>query len=102
VDDAQADMRAEHVNRRGSGCGESDAKEVALSQPIPEDAGYEFSGGYPSPETVQRAYDDADLNRAVQAYRFFFPSVSGLAIFKGNEALGLRANSVFGTPDHQA
>lgn len=63
----------------------------------PENAGYEFAGGYPTPETVQRAYDDADLNRAVQAYRFFFPSVSGLAIFKGNEALGLRSNSVFGT-----
>ena len=68
-----------------------------MSQFGPEGAGYEFPGGFPAPETVQKAYDDADLNRAVQAYRFFFPSVSGLAIFKGNEALGLRSNSVFGT-----
>ena len=30
---------------------------------------YEFAGGYPTPETIQRAYDEADLNRAVQAYR---------------------------------
>ena len=27
---------------------------------------YAFKGGYPTPETVQRAYDDVDLNRAVQ------------------------------------
>ena len=33
----------------------------------------------------------------MQAYRFFFASVSGLAVFKGNEVLGVRANSVFGT-----
>jgi len=68
-----------------------------LGESGPESFPYEFPGGYPSSETVQRAYDDADLNRAVQAYRFFFASVSGLAIFKGNEVLGLRANSVFGT-----
>jgi hypothetical protein len=49
---------------------------------------YVFEGGFPTPETIQRAYDDADLNRAVQAYRFFFPTVSGLAIFKGNVAAG--------------
>jgi len=58
---------------------------------------YVFEGGYPTSETVQRAYDDADLNRAVQAYRLFFPSVSGLAIFKGNNVLGVVENEVFGT-----
>jgi hypothetical protein len=77
--------------------GAPDAEEAALGESGPESSAYEFPGGYPSPETVQRAYDDADLNRAVQAYRFFFASVSGLAIFKGNEVLGVRANSVFGT-----
>jgi hypothetical protein len=41
-----------------------------LGESGPESSAYEFPGGYPSPETVQRAYDDADLNRAVQAYRF--------------------------------
>ena len=60
------------------------------------DTQYVFEGGFPTPETVQRAYDDADLNRAVQAYRFFYPTVSGLAIFKGTMAVGLRANRVFG------
>jgi hypothetical protein len=56
---------------------------------------YGFEGGFPTPETVQRAYDDADLNRAIEAYRFFFPTVSGLAIFKGNAAVGVTPNRVF-------
>lgn len=33
--------------------------------------GYEFKGGFPIRDTPQRAYDDADLGRAIQAYRFF-------------------------------
>jgi hypothetical protein len=45
------------------------------------------------------AYDDADLDRAIQAYRFFFPTVSGLAIFRGTLDVGLVANRVFGTMD---
>jgi hypothetical protein len=61
------------------------------------DEGYEFPGGYPTPETVRRVYDELDLNRAVQTYRQFFPTVSGLAIFKGNEVSGVVANRVFGT-----
>lgn len=34
---------------------------------------YRFQGGFPTRETVDRAYDDADLVRAVTAYRFFYP-----------------------------
>ena len=52
--------------------------------------------GFPSTVETQRLYDDADLNRAVQAYRFFYPTVSGAAIFKGGEAVGLIPNKVFG------
>ena len=62
---------------------------------------YEFVGGYPTPETVQRAYDEADLNRAVQCYRLFFPAVSGLAIFEGNHDIGVFENTVFGTLETQ-
>ena len=54
------------------------------------------------PETIQRAYDEADLNRAVSAYRFFYRSVSIIATWKGNMAAGTVANQVFplleGTP----
>ncbi|WP_205865125.1 DUF1254 domain-containing protein [Planctomonas sp. JC2975] len=58
---------------------------------------YEFVGGYPTPETVRAAYDAVDLNRAIQCYRLFFPTVSGLAIMRGNAVLGLELNERFGT-----
>lgn len=63
---------------------------------------YEFDGGYPTPETVQKVYDEADLNRAIQCYRFFYPSVSIMATWKGNIKGGTIPNKVFalleGTP----
>lgn len=63
---------------------------------------YVFEGGYPTAETVQRAYDDADLARAVQAYKFFYPTVSFEGTWRGNIAEGAVANRVFplleGTP----
>lgn len=62
-----------------------------------DDSAYVFDGGYPTPETVARVYDEVDLQRAVSAYRLFFPTVSGLAIFKGNNAVGVFENRVFGT-----
>jgi hypothetical protein len=34
-------------------------------------------------------YDDADLNRAIQAYKFFFPTVSIAATWDGNRRSGL-------------
>jgi hypothetical protein len=40
---------------------------------------YQFRGGYPLPETVQQAFDDVDLIRAMQMYRVFYPTVSGAA-----------------------
>src|ERR1700753_1061654 len=58
--------------------------------------GYEFAGGFPSAETVGRSYDEGDFNRAVQAYRFFYPSVSIMATWKGNLRAGMVANTVFG------
>ena len=62
---------------------------------------YTFQGGYPTPETVDRAYDDADLNRAVSAYRFFFPTVSCMAMFKGTMDVGVKINRVFSVLDTQ-
>jgi hypothetical protein len=60
---------------------------------------YEFKGGFPTARTTQRAYDDADLNRAIDAYKFFYPTVVGAAIIKGNESVGLVTNKVFGIMD---
>jgi hypothetical protein len=60
---------------------------------------YAFENGHPTSDTVQRAYDDADLARAIQAYKFFYPTVSGAAIVKGNEQIGVVPNRVFGILD---
>ena len=60
---------------------------------------YRFEQGYPTPETIQQAYEDADLNRAIQAYRFFYPTVSGMAMIKGNASIGILPNEVFATAD---
>jgi len=37
---------------------------------------YKYEEGYPTNATVQLAYDKADLGRAIEAYKFFFPTVS--------------------------
>lgn len=60
-------------------------------------AGVRFDCGYPDPDSAQRAYDEADLNRAITAYRFFYPTVVGAAIVKGDLDCGLVPNKVFGT-----
>jgi hypothetical protein len=57
---------------------------------------YAFERGIPTEDTAKKAYDDADLDRAIQAYRFFYPTVSGAAIIKGNKDTGLIPNQVFG------
>jgi hypothetical protein len=53
---------------------------------------YPFAGGYPTPEAAQAARDDADFQRAVTAYRFWYPTVSCEGIFHANRAQGLRDN----------
>jgi hypothetical protein len=57
---------------------------------------YEFDQGYPTQETVRNAYDDADYIRAVQAYKFFFPTVSFSAGFFALVDLGVRSNRAGG------
>lgn len=62
---------------------------------------YEFKGGYPTAATVQKASDETDLNRAIPAYRFFYPTVSSAAIFREMKRLGVQPNKVFGYMDTQ-
>lgn len=59
---------------------------------------YEFKGGYPTPATEKDAYDAVDFNRAVSSYRFFYPTVSGSAIFAGNAKVGVQPNKTFVDP----
>ena len=62
-------------------------------------SGYEFKGGFPSARIVQKVYEEHDLTRAIDAYKFFYPTVVGAAIIKGNESVGLVTNKVFGIMD---
>ncbi|HTO54744.1 MAG TPA: DUF1254 domain-containing protein [Myxococcota bacterium] len=84
------------------GCADMSAKQAEPpAAKSPPGSDYVFKEGWPTPETTQKAYDDADLNRAIQAYKFFYPTVSGAAIFHGNREVGLIDNRVFGTQDSQ-
>jgi hypothetical protein len=57
--------------------------------------GYTFDRSFPSGDTASKAYDDADLNTAITAYKFFYPTVSIAATWKGNAAAGLTTNNQF-------
>jgi len=56
---------------------------------------YTFDRSFPSGDTASKAYDDADLNTAITAYKFFYPTVSIAATWKGNAAAGLTTNNQF-------
>jgi hypothetical protein len=56
-------------------------------------------GGFPSADSVQAVDDETGLNRAIQADRFFFPTISCAAIFKGNYAVGPIGNETFANLD---
>jgi hypothetical protein len=57
--------------------------------------GYTFEGGFPTPETIQKAYNDADLNRAIHAYRYFHPAVAMAAAWNAKLAAGAVPNRTF-------
>ena len=59
-------------------------------------AAYVFERGYPLADTSKRARDDADLQRAITAYRFWYPTVSVEGIFNGNREAGLKDGEKMG------
>src|SRR6476469_68564 len=63
----------------------------ALGQTPKKD--YTFKGGYPTLETAEAAYDDSDLNRAIDAYKLFYPPVSFSAGVLAMEKSGVKVNS---------
>lgn len=79
------------------GTAKTDKASVSNDASKPED--FSFSGGYPSDATVEKAYADLNLNRAIQMYRVFYQTVSGMGILKGNQNVGIIPNKVFGTMD---
>jgi len=65
------------------------------SQPATEQSsasGYSFSQGYPTDDAAKKAIDDTDFQRAVQVYRFWYPTVSNEGIFQGNRDIGINDN----------
>jgi hypothetical protein len=70
-------------------------------RPVVRESALPSHGGFPPVDALRRTFDDADLARAVLAYRFFYPTVSGMAIFKGSAKVGLVPNGVFGVLDTQ-
>jgi hypothetical protein len=48
--------------------------------------------GFPTPDAAKKARDDADFQRAVTAYRFWYPTVSCEGIFNGNREKGYKDN----------
>src|SRR5262245_32201300 len=55
-------------------------------------AQYQLERGYPTPAASQSARDDADYQRAIIAYRFWYASVSNEGIFNGSREAGLKDN----------
>src|SRR5262245_19221218 len=62
---------------------------VAVAQEPP------FKGGFPPPDEAQKARDEADYQRAITAYRFWYPTVSCEGIFNGNREKGVNDNESF-------
>ncbi|MGI9476960.1 MAG: DUF1254 domain-containing protein [Hyphomicrobiaceae bacterium] len=63
----------------------------------------EYVGGFPTPETVQKAYDQLDVQRATQVYLEFMPFMSQQAIFDSHEReSGMGPNGDIGVYDYQA
>ena len=54
----------------------------------------EFEAGYPTPETVEKLYDELDFQRAVQAYLWALPMASYGAMADAHWALGADSRTV--------
>ncbi len=84
-------------------CREADTRNSSeQGHAVPDSSSYQFVNGYPTDATIQKAYEEADLNRAIQCYRFFYPSVSIIGTWEGNLKNGVVPNETFailnGTP----
>lgn len=57
---------------------------LAVGQGLP------FQGGFPAADASQKLRDQADYQRAITAYRFWYPTVSIEGMFSGNREHGIR------------
>jgi hypothetical protein len=68
---------------------------LAVSPADAQTAPTEFPGGFPTSETMERVYDEADLNRAIQTYKFFYPNISMAGFAGGFEKFSPVNNKTF-------
>lgn len=69
---------------------------AACDTPTRSGSPYDFVRGYPTETAAQKVQDDADFQRAVSAYRFWYPTVSMEGIFNGNRQVGLADGQAMG------
>jgi hypothetical protein len=53
---------------------------------MPTHSPYKFEHGFPAAGTAERAYDADDLRRAIEAYKFFYLTVSTEAVMQQGQA----------------
>jgi len=58
------------------------------------DSPYKFERGFPAAGTAEKAYDAADLRRAIEAYKFFYPTIGTEAVMQQRLAAGAKVNEV--------
>jgi hypothetical protein len=83
---------------------------LAMAEQLTASGSYRFERSFPTGDAASRAGDDLDFQRAVVAYRFWFPTVTMEGVFNGlrernvldNESVGIFAaqpHHVFFTPN---
>ncbi|WP_213958970.1 MULTISPECIES: DUF1254 domain-containing protein [unclassified Variovorax] len=68
---------------------------TGCAQSPPAAGAYVFERGYPTADTSRRVRDDVDFQRAVTAYRFWYPTVSVEGVFNGKRTAGIQDNQAF-------
>jgi hypothetical protein len=62
---------------------------------LAEESPYRFTRGFPADETtIKQAQDATDLRRAIETYKFFFPTVATEAVIQQFEPHGAIPNKV--------
>ncbi len=59
-----------------------------------EASGNQFERGFPTAVTAEKAHYAADLRRAIEAYKFFFPTLGTEAVMQQMLSNGAKINEV--------
>ncbi len=58
------------------------------------EARYTFERGFPADGTAEKVYDATDLRRAIEAYKFFYPTMGSEAVMQQMLSNGAKVNEV--------